>query len=312
MQFSPRIVNPSYVMIFAIPFFIGFIEIIELFGKRILKKSWLFFTLGLATTCIMQLHLSWILLLPFTGYAFLHILLREKKELIKSGCLYVLGLAIGISTLIPTLLFPDPSGAGDVGNNIVFDWSNFKNLIPILTKYASFAAYEIPYMLGGDIDSRLKVLTEHWWMWWMLPVALFLFPFGLSQAGFFILSFFQKNKDAAWIKLKWILFFSYIMLFVSFFFSTKGPSPHTFIILFPLPFIYSLFCYRWIMQKYSWVSKLLVIAVIMGVFFQIGLGINSFEKKSVYKDRDRAVKAIEEKNYKILGTRRADHLGHGY
>lgn len=309
MQFSTRVVNPSYVILFSIPFFLCFIEVMDFYKDSLIKKGISFFVFGLAITCIMQIHLSWVLLLPFTGFAFLHVLKNELKSLVKYGLYFLVGATLGISTLIPTLLNPDDAGAGKVDSNIVFQVNNFENAVPILTKLLSFAAYEVPYMLGSDTEQRLQVVKNHWWM---VPFTIYLYIFGIAQVGFFIIAFFQKNDDSSWKKIRWTMVGSYILLFCSFFFSIKGPSPHTFIILFPLAFIYSFYCYKWLFAKNKIWAQLFIAAVVSGVFFQIGLGVESYQRKSVYLNRAKAQEAIDKKDYKILGLRRSDHWGYGY
>lgn len=309
MQFSTRIVNPSYVVLFSIPFFLCFIEVMDFYKDSLIKKGLSFFIFGFALTCIMQIHLSWVLLLPFIGFAFLHILKKYRKSFIKYGLFFILGAGIGFSTLLPTILHPDESRAGKVDSNLVFNRDNFENVVPIMTKFLSFAAYEIPYMLGGDTEKRLQVVKDHIWM---APFTAYLYIFGMAQVGLFILAFFQKNEDETWKKIKWTMLATYIMLFCSFFFSIKGPAPHTFFLLFPLALLYSFYCYRWLFAKNKIWAKLFVTAVICGVFFQIGLGIESYQKKSVYLNRAKAQEAIDKKDYKILGLRRSDGWGYGY
>jgi hypothetical protein len=309
MQFSTRVVNPSYVVIFSIPFFLCFIEVMDFYKEALIKKGISFFVFGLAITCIMQIHLSWVLLLPFAGFAFLHVLRKDKKSLFKYVLYFTIGAAIGLSTLLPTILHPDTSGAGKVDSNLVFQVKNFANAIPILTKFLSFAAYEIPYMMGGDTKQRLQLVEDHIWI---SPFAAYLYIFGMAQVGLFIIGFFQKNEDSSWKKIKWMMVGTYILLFCSFFFSIKGPSPHTFFLLFPLSLIYSFYCYRWLFAKKKIWAQLFMAAVLSGVIFQVGLGIESYQKKSVYLNRAKAQEAIDKKDYKILGLRRSDHWGYGY
>ncbi|MFM7024174.1 MAG: hypothetical protein ACKOXB_14470 [Flavobacteriales bacterium] len=309
MHFSTRVVNPSYVLLFSIPFFISFLEIIEVYKDAFMKKGLAFFTMGIATTLVMQIHMSWVLLLPFTGFAFLYLLKNTPKHFIKYGVFYVLGALIGAATLIPTLFYNDPHGTGNVGSNIKFVWENIQNIPVILTRFLSFAAYEIPYMIGTNTDLRLELIQRNIWM---APFTAFLYIVGFAQVALFIIGFFQKNETSEWKKIKWITFSSYILIFLSFFFSIKGPSPHTFYIMLPIAMIYSFYCYRWLLSKKEIWGRLLKAVAISGISFHIFLGIDSYFTKSVYKDRDRVQEAIDKKDYKILGTRRSDDWGHGY
>ncbi|MCX6180858.1 MAG: hypothetical protein NT150_02865 [Bacteroidetes bacterium] len=308
MHFSTRVVNPSYVILFSVPFFVCFIEIIDVYKNNLIKKGLCFFVLGIATTMVMQIHMSWVLFLPFTGFAFLYILKSGRKNFIKYGLYYLLGASIGVLTLLPTLLFPD-ARMGSVGSNIVFVWKNILNIPVILTRFLSFAAYEIPYMMGTSTKARMAVVENQLWM---APFAAFLYLVGFAQVALYIFGFFQKNENNDWKKIKWMTFFSYILIFLSFFFSIKGPSPHTFYIMLPVAMIYSFYCYRWLMHKHKVWGMIIKAAAISGIFFHIGLGIDSYHNKSLYKDRAKVQEAIDKKDYKILGKRRTDDWGYGY
>ena len=48
------------------------------------------------------------------------------------------------------------------------------------------------------------------------------------------------------------------------------------------------------------------------VFFYAALALYNYKHKSLYKNREIVNKAIELKDYKIVGERRADKWGYGY
>jgi hypothetical protein len=308
LYYSTRVVNPSYAIALAIPFFISLLEVLPITKDKFIGPRIAFLVMGLVTTMIMQLHMSWILLLPYAGIGFLFFLRTAGfKRTTVCFVLYVAGLIIGIATLLPTWLHPDAQ-AGNVGANIVFNWKNITNAVTILTRYWSFAAFEIPYVVGNS-EEKWQLLKEQMWI---APFFLFLLLIGFAQVGLFILSYFIKTDNEEWKKMRWLNLFTYLLVFASFFFSIKGPSSHTFCMLLPLPMIYSFYCYEWLVSKKAFVLKLLKIIVISGLLFHIGLGIFNYQHRSLYKDREKVVKALDQMDYKVLGTRRSDDLGYGY
>lgn len=308
LYYSTRVVNPSYAMVLAIPFFICMLEALPITKDKFIPPVVAFLVMGLMTTMILQLHMSWVLLLPYAGIAFLFSLRNAGfKNTFLYGIVYLVGLAIGAATLIPTFQHPDMV-AGNVGSNIVFNWKNITNIVTILTRYWSFASYEIPYVMGNS-QEKWEVMKEQIWI---IPFCLFLLLVGFAQVGIFILSYFVKTDNEEWKKMRWLNLFTYLLVFVSFFFSIKGPSSHTFCMLLPLPMIYSFYCYEWLAERKVWVLKLLRIIVISGAFFHIGLGIYNFQHRSLYMDRAKVVEALDKMDYKVLGNRRADNLGYGY
>jgi len=99
-----RIINPSYVIPGAILFFIGIFEIYPSTRIYVVKQWLCYYFLGFSIFWIMQLHMSWVLLIPFTVVAFYY-LLRSKNtnEIIKSSISFLAGCVTTASLLIPTL-----------------------------------------------------------------------------------------------------------------------------------------------------------------------------------------------------------------
>jgi hypothetical protein len=54
----------------------------------------------------------------------------------------------------------------------------------------------------------------------------------------------------------------------------------------------------------AWFSRLAGILIVCNLIFHAGLALHNLPVKSLYKNRDLFVKAIQEKNYQLLGDRR--------
>lgn len=308
MHYSTRVVNPSYVLVFAVPFFIALLEALPIYKEKILTKKWAFLILGLTTALIMQLHMSWVLMVPLAGLAFLMNVKHAFLEQLKTVGLYLLGILLGALTLIPTLMLEntgDPSAA----SNIVFNIQNWSNLPIIVLRFFSFAANELPYVMGSNTETRLAVVKDQWWM---TPAVVFLLIAGFAQVGLFVFNLFRKSQKEEFKKIKTLVILSLILLYLSFFFSIKGPASHTFYIMFPLALFYSFYCYDTLIVAKPFTLKILKIIAIAGLAFHFGLGLYNLKNKSLYKNRAKVVKALDEKDYKILGERRADKWGYGY
>ena len=308
LYYSTRVVNPSYVIIFSIPFFISILEILPIYRMQIINKRIAFLIIGTATTLIMQLHMSWVLLMPFTFLAFAYCLKEKITSLIKYLIFYFSGLFLGALTLIPTLINP-ALNSGNVESTIEINFHNITNLVIILFRFLSFASFEIIFILGGSTAGRLSVVKDQLWM---TPVVLFLLLAGFAQIALFIWAFFKNNASEEWKKIKWFTFLSFILIFLSFFFSIKGPSSHTFIIMLPVAMLYSFYCYQWLIQKNRIWLKILKIAIICGIIFHIGMDMHNYKTISLYKNRKHVQEAIDKRDYKILGSRRSEHWGYGY
>jgi len=221
--------------------------------------------------------------------------------------MYLIGLLAGLSTVIPTWLLPALTKSTE--SNIIFDVQNIKNIVTVVVRFLSLASFEIPYVLGGNTAERLSVIRSYIWI---APFAAVLLVAGFLQIGLFILSFFLNKEKEEWRKIKWLTFFSSQLVFLSFFFSVKGPSSHTFYVMLPVVLLYSFYCYQWLLSKVPGMAKWLKVLAVCGVVFHIGLGMYNYQHKSLYVNRAKAQDALNKMNYKILGERRADKLGYGY
>ena len=96
-------------------------------------------------------------------------------------------------------------------------------------------------------------------------------------------------------------------------FSRKGPSSHTFYILYPVSLIYTMYCYQKIFQKPRKYLNLIFIAVLLsGGVFLAGLARYNLIHSSLYYNREVVTRAIEKKDYKLLGNKLTNPWNDGY
>jgi hypothetical protein len=96
---------------------------------------------------------------------------------------------------------------------------------------------------------------------------------------------------------------------VSFWFTVRGPDAHRYYAFFPFAMVYSLYCWDFLAgsKRWKWIA---VIFIAVAIFFQAGYAIEKGkESKSNYlMDKEKIAKAIDAKDYKLLGERRPDSL----
>lgn len=315
MGYGTRVVNPSYVLPFSMLFFTAFFDLAGTFGRPVFSRKWMLFWLGLAVTCIWQLHMSWLLLGPFCGFVFWKNRAVWWKFQAESMAIFALGLFIGGLTLWPTLL---KFGFGGTGQNLVFSPENWQSLPVVFSRFASFSSFEIPYWLGGSGEEKTAALHHLPWLW---PIAGLLLVVGWAQVAVFGWAFFWKNRplptgdfesEKAFSELKKITVATWILVWLSFFFSIKGPSSHTFYVVFPISMAWSLVVYERFFQSNRWWKTMFGGLLVANLLFHAGVGYHNFGVRSLYLDRPKIERAIESKNWEILGIRRADEWGKGF
>ncbi|HQI44574.1 MAG TPA: hypothetical protein PLC59_00655 [Bacteroidales bacterium] len=300
MNLSTHVINPSYVLPAAIIFFISFFEIIPSTQKNMIKKPLSFFLLGFATLFIFQLHMSVVLLFPFIAVAFYFTIIKEKrKKIISIFFFFIVGCIIGALTLIPTFVKYGIFD-GNASSNIVFNPTNLKEILTVFIRILSFASFEVARFLGSNTTERLHFATTYYWS---IPFIIIVSLVGIAQVCWMIIYGFKKTNDRCWKTIKVVLLISIILTYFSFFFSVKGPSSHTYYLLLPLVMIYSFYCWEHIMHL-KWIKKISIIFLFSTLIFHVAVGINNFKNKSFYINRGKVVKAIQLKQYNILGERR--------
>jgi hypothetical protein len=301
LSISTHIVNPSYVLPAAIVFFIALLEVIPGTSKNFLKRNTAFFMMGVCTLWIFQLHMSWILLIPLTIIAFIYTAKKGFKNILSSVIFFITGCIFTGMLLFPTLIeYGLSAGSGDTASNIVFNANNIKEFFTVLVRLLSFGSFELTRFMGANTAERLNYASEYIWA---VPFIVFAGIIGIAQVGWMIISWFRKNELPGWKSIKYLLFLVFVCTYISFFFSVKGPSSHTFYLMFPLVMIYSFYCWQNLFRK-KWIRILAALFLLSSVIFHITLAHHNFKNKSMYVNRQKPLKAIEQKDYHILGDRR--------
>jgi hypothetical protein len=228
MMYGTRVMNPSYVLVFAIPFFIGFFEALPGVTTNYLKPWQSFGLMGICTTLLAQLHLSYVLIIALSGLAFLAYWLQKINITSKTKPIlyYGIGLFIGALTLLPTLISGAPKNS--VSTNLQINWENYLNAPIILIRYLLFSSFEISYILGGNNNQRMEFIKDQPLAF---PFTIILFIVGFLLISLMLYYLLSKNNEKPQRELKKWFFISFILLYASFFFSIKGPSSHTFYVL---------------------------------------------------------------------------------
>lgn len=298
MNFSTHIYNPSYLLFGAVLFFIGFFEAVPKLSIGFLKPWLAFLLMGFALFWVCQLHMSWVLYLPFILTAFWFSFRKNKIVVIT----FIVGCLISASVLIPTFVrYGLQSGGGSTSENIIINFSNAKEIFTVLLRYVSFATNEIPRFIDTDGGTKLQFFKDYFPA---APFILFAIVMGFLQVAYLIFAFFRKSPKSDFLWVKWIAFIAMLITYFSFFFSVKGPSSHTFYVLFPLVMFYSFYCWEPLFRK-KWFTILMAVMLVSGLITNITLAYHNYHLKSMYKNRELPLKAIQEKDYHVLGERRA-------
>jgi len=192
-------------------------------------------------------------------------------------------------------------GSGNTTQAITFNPENFLSFFTLLFRYLALACCEIPRFMGANGADRLDFLRQNLWI---TPFTVTAALLGLVQLVVLLLSWFQKNhaqKD--WFAIKTLTALTFLLIYLSFLFAIKTPAAHTYYLTSPLVTIYGFYALSPYVNHLLF-TRLAATLLICNVIFHAGLALHNLPTKSLYKNRDLFVKAIEKKNYRLLGERR--------
>ena len=306
LNFSTHVVNPSYVLPGAILFFIGFLETFPFTSKQLIPNRWANVMMGFALFWVMQLHMSWTILLPYIAVSFFYQLQSQHRKLAASIGWFLIGSVLTGCLLVPTFArYGLREGFGGTGSAASLSVANIaRTLNPvegILPRFLSFASFELPRFIGDNTARRWFFVQQHAWL---IPVILLLLVVGILQPIAMIVIWFSRmetHKD--WRAIKYLTLGTIALLCVSFLFSLKAPASHTFYLTLPIAMLYSFYCWSAFLVKAAW-RKFAVIFLVCGIVFHLALAIDHFKRVSLYVDRNIPATAIEKRDYRILGERR--------
>ena len=310
LNFSTHVVNPSYALPGAVLFFVGALETYPATRKGLLPARWANFMMGFALFWVMQLHLSWVVLVPFL-LASVYFQLRERgaKALAPLGWL-ACGAALSGCLLAPTLLkYGLGVGSGGAGGMFSLNAANLPRVLNpvegVPARFLSLASFELARFLGRDTAERLAFLRAHLWL---VPFALFLGAVGIIQpAAMIALWFRRQGARGDWPAVKWLALLTVLLLCALFLFTPKAPASHTFYVTFPLAALYGFYCWDALLARRGW-RIFAAVFLACGVVFHAGLAAHNFSRVSLYADRRLVQAAIAAKNPSLLGERRPGSL----
>jgi hypothetical protein len=307
LNWSTNIDNDSYVLFGSCLFFIGFFESLPPLTLG-LAPCWLAnFFMGFALGWNSQFHLSYVLLFPLILVSLGWQMLKTSASLLKKLSALAAFLAGALTTyswVIPTWIqYGFLRGSGNTAQAIAFNPENFTSFFTVLFRYLALACGEIPRFIGSNTADRLTFLSQNPWL---APFAVATALLGLVQLLVLVLSLFRKtHPQSDWKSIKLLTLLTFSLIYLSFLFAIKTPAAHTYYLMLPLVMIYGFYVFSPYANR-PWFSRLAGLLLVLNLIFQAGFALHNLPVKSLYKNRDLFVKAIEEKNYHLLGERRPD------
>jgi hypothetical protein len=300
LNFSTHVVNVSYLLPAGILFFIGALEALPPLRAGAIDVRAAHFLMGFALLCVVQLHMSWVVMAPFLLVALACRAREGIAPLARTVAWTAAGAALPGSLLVPTL-WAHGLLAGGTEQSLRPEWLDPSKLVLIAMRFLSFASFEIVRFLGRSTARRFYFFSQHLWL---APFGAVLGLAGLAQPALMGWLWFKRNADdPSWRALKWTVLATVLFLYFSYFFaSNKDPQAHAFYVVAPLAMVYAFHCFRQVDSECF--RKVAAAVLVLGLVYHAGLAAARFKERSLYKNRRVVMAALRRNVPEILSHRR--------
>lgn len=278
-----------------------FIPVFELFIYRdnlIFKNTGIYFAfISFSMIMTYQLHLTWVMYLPFVIVLFYLEIIRNKHALWIIPVYFLLGGLVSGSLLLPTIINYGSVIYLNNDDNLSFDFERFLRIFELFGRYFTFATFDIlPTINFYALAISKSIFTLI--LIWILRI------FSFVQFAIIWISLYRLRKSPELKKTLLLFVLTLLMSIILFAISNKHLESRTFLLLYPIPVWLSLYGYDYWFNK-KWIKKLTysALAVCFVTFSVIAIG-NYNDEFSFHAKKIELEKAINQKNPEAFGKRR--------
>ncbi len=303
-HYSTQVINPSYAVVGAILFTVGFMESVPALSLGLWSDSWANVWMGFGLVWTMQLHMSWTMFVPLGAFS----IYSQRKKWRTALGYGLLGALPMVALILPTYwVYGFGLGKDIHAFSSSFNGANLFQLVNIIARFLSFSSFELPIFLGQHTHERWDYLFSTPLL--LLP-GIFLYIAGILQAILLLIfSFVKMSKNKDWNAVRFSTLGLVMVIYVFFWFSMVAPASQRYYEALPFAMIYSFYVWEYLAEKRFW-RILGVIFIISGIYFQLGYALKTDLKgNSVYtQNRERMKEAIDRRDYRLLAERRVGSL----
>ncbi len=302
LHLSTHLINPSYVLPASVAFFIGFFESVPRLRIGWIRRSTAFFLMGAATTWIMQIHMSWPLLLPYAAFAWLSARDRRLIGRAADAAVFGAGAVLPALVLIPTIVvFHGSAALTGTARNFALHWVSPWVFVRRVAQFLSFASLEIGRFFGADNAKRLMFFDEHRWL---VPFAGIAWLAGIVQPIWMLVEWFRRGRVRAdWWVLKWAVAASVLLVYVSYWLVMQPPQARAYYLLLPLALMFAAYCWSFVDGPRARIVAGAALAA--NIALHAGQAWVQAPQQSLYSNRVPVAEAIRLKEPELFAHRRA-------
>jgi hypothetical protein len=307
LQFSAHMINTSYILAPAILFFLGFFELMPRLSLQLLPPRVAFALMGVGIAWLMQMHMSWPLLVPFAVAAWIRRRRQGATGLAINALAFAAGALIPGVFLLPTLArYGLNAGSGGVLRNIHPHWVNPWILVTTLARFLSFASLEVSRFVATDGAKRLEFFQRHLWL---APLAIAVWIIGTLQPLAMLVDALRPRRQwpaalppVKWTALRRLVMLAVLIVYASYFLVMEPPQAHAFYALAPLALMFAAFWWTFLDSPRA--RRIAAGVLVLNVAYHAGLAWAQAPELSMYKNREVVATALRLKAPEMFAHRR--------
>ncbi len=307
IQFSGHLINTSYILPASLVFFIGFFEALPATRIGRVRPPVAYALMGGALGWLMQIHMSWPLLVPFAAAAWASRFRDGASSLAAHALAFCGGALVPATLLLPTIIsYGAGAGSGGVLRNLHVHAEAPWILITTCARFLSFASLEINRFIATDGPKRLEFFQRHLWL---APLAVVVGIAGIVQPVWMLVYWIRSPRRwpeaptrPRWQALRALCAGAVFLVYVSYWFVMEPPQAHAFYVLAPLAFLFA--AYWWTLIDSPRARRAAAALLAVNIGFHAGLAWAQAPEISLYRNRRVVAAAVALKQPEMFAHRR--------
>ena len=307
IQFSTHMINTSYILAPAILFFLGFFEVLPQLRLQVVAPRAAFAMMGFAIAYLIQIHMSWPLLVPFAAAAWVARRAHGPAGMAIDALAFAAGALIPGALLLPTLArYGLHAGSGGVLRNLHLHVVNPWIIVTTLARFLSFASLEISRFVATDGAKRLEFFQRHLWL---APGAAAVWIVGTLQPIRMLIDAVRPRAQwpaalpaRKWSTLRALVAAAVLIVYASYWLVMEPPQAHAFYVLAPLAFVFAAFWWTFVDSPRA--RRIAAGVLVLNVAVHAGLAWAQGPELSLYKNRAVVAAAVRLKSPEMFAHRR--------